>query len=143
MQRIAPEESAGFSRFDASSAPPDVAPAPITVWISSMNRIALGMLLELLDDLLQPLLEVAAIARAGQQRAHVEREDGRVREHFGHVALDDALGKAFGDGGLADAGIADIERVVLGTAAQHLDGAVQLGVAADQRIDLARAWPSR
>ena len=35
-------ESAGFSRFDASIAPPEVAPAPITVWISSMNRIAWG-----------------------------------------------------------------------------------------------------
>jgi hypothetical protein len=33
MQRIAPEERAGFNRFEASMAPPDVAPAPITVWI--------------------------------------------------------------------------------------------------------------
>ncbi len=43
MQRIAPLDSAGFSRFDASIAPPMVAPAPITVWISSMNRIAWGI----------------------------------------------------------------------------------------------------
>ena len=42
MQRIAPDDSAGLSRFDASIAPPLVAPAPITVWISSMNRIASG-----------------------------------------------------------------------------------------------------
>ena len=42
MQRIAPDDSAGFSRFDASIAPPEVAPAPITVWISSMNRMAPG-----------------------------------------------------------------------------------------------------
>ena len=42
MQRIVPEDSAGLSRFDASIAPPLVAPAPITVWISSMNRIASG-----------------------------------------------------------------------------------------------------
>ena len=33
---------AGFKRLDASIAPPLVAPAPITVWISSMNRIASG-----------------------------------------------------------------------------------------------------
>jgi hypothetical protein len=32
----------GFSKFDASIAPPEVAPAPITVWISSMNMIAPG-----------------------------------------------------------------------------------------------------
>ena len=28
---IAPDDSAGFNRFEASIAPPDVAPAPITV----------------------------------------------------------------------------------------------------------------
>ena len=38
--RSVPAASAGLSRFDASIAPPEVAPAPITVWISSMNRIA-------------------------------------------------------------------------------------------------------
>src|SRR5574340_1597438 len=43
MQRKLPDESAGFSRLEASSVPPDAAPAPISVWISSMNRIALGL----------------------------------------------------------------------------------------------------
>ena len=137
MQRIVPPDSAGLSRFDASIAPPLVAPAPITVWISSMNRIACGQLLELVDDRLQPLLEIAAIARAGEQRAHVERIDHRGQQHLGHVALDDLARQAFGDRGLADAGIADIERVVLRAAAQDLDRAIDLGAAADQRIDLA------
>src|SRR5690606_4657588 len=34
-----------------------------------------GELLDLLDDLLEALLEIATIARAGKQRAHVERKD--------------------------------------------------------------------
>ena len=38
----------------------------------------LGMGLDLLHHLLQALLEIAAIAGAGEQRAHVEREDRRV-----------------------------------------------------------------
>ncbi len=42
MQRMVPLARAGFSRLDASIAPPLVAPAPITVWISSMNSTALG-----------------------------------------------------------------------------------------------------
>ena len=42
MQRSVPDWSAGFSRLEASMAPPEVAPAPITVWISSMNMIAPG-----------------------------------------------------------------------------------------------------
>ncbi len=43
MQRSVPAAKAGFSRFDASIAPPEVAPAPMTVWISSMNMIAPGV----------------------------------------------------------------------------------------------------
>ena len=139
MQRRLPAASAGFKRFDASIAPPDVAPAPITVWISSMNMMAFGVRLELLDDLLQALFEIAAVARAGEKRAHVEREDGGAFEHLRHVALDDLLGEPFGDRRLADAGIAHIERIVLVAAAKHLDGALQLKLAPDQRIDLPGA----
>ena len=95
------------------------------------------MLLKLLHDGLQPLLEVAAIAGAGQQRAHVERVDRRAAEDFGDFPLDDLAGKALGDGGLADARVAHVDRVVLRTAAEHLNGAAQLGIAADQRVDLA------
>ncbi len=92
---------------------------------------------QFLDDLLQALFEIAAITGAGEQRAHVEREDGRVSQRFRNLAFDDALGETFGDRRLADAGVADIERVVLRTAAQDLDRAADLGVTADQRIDLA------
>ena len=37
-----PDDRAGFSKFEASIAPPDVAPAPMTVWISAMNMMAPG-----------------------------------------------------------------------------------------------------
>ena len=105
--------------------------------VDEQDRAGIG--LKLLDDLLEPLLEIAAIARAGKQRAHVEREHGRVAQHVGHFAVDDAARQPFGDRGLADAGIADEQRIVLRAAAQHLNGAADLGVAADQRIDLALA----
>ena len=98
-----------------------------------------GMRLEFLEHLLQPLLEIAAIAGAGEQRAHVEREHRRRRQYLRNLAVDDALGQAFGDRGLADAGFADEQRVVLLPAAQHLDGAVDLGISPDHRIDLAVA----
>ena len=44
MQRSLPDASAGLRMFDASIEPPLVAPAPTMVWISSMNRIAFGVL---------------------------------------------------------------------------------------------------
>ena len=105
--------------------------------VDEQDRARIG--LELLDHLLEPLLEIAAIARAGQQRAHVEREHGGVAQHVRHFAVHDAARQPFGDRGLADAGFADEERVVLLAAAQHLDGAADLGVAPDQRVDLAFA----
>ncbi len=95
--------------------------------------------LELLDHLLEALLEIAAIASPRQQRSHVEREHSRALEHVGNLAVHDAPREPFGDRGLADAGIADEQRVVLLAPAQHLDGAADLGFAADQRVDLALA----
>ena len=88
---------------------------------------------------LQPLLELAAIFRAGDQRAHVERHQLLVLKRLRHVAIDDAQRQAFGDRGLADAGLADQHRVVLGAPRQHLDGAADFLVAADHRVELAGA----
>ncbi len=97
-----------------------------------------GIVLQLGDDRLEPFLEIAAIAGAGQQCAHVERENGRFGQNLRHVALDDALGQAFGDGGFADARLAHIERIVFGATTQNLNGALDFLLAADQRIDFSR-----
>src|SRR6185312_17137221 len=61
----------------------------------------------------------------------------RALEHVRHLAIDDAAREPYRDRGLADAGFADEQRVVLLAAAEHLDRAADLAIAADQRIDLA------
>ncbi len=94
---------------------------------------------DLLEDLLQALLEVTAVAAAGDQRAEVEGVELLVLERLGHLALDDGLGQALDDGGLADAGLADQHRVVLGAAGQHLHDALDLLLAPDDRVELALA----
>jgi len=96
-----------------------------------------GLVLQLLQHALQPLLEVAAVLGARQQRAHVKRVDVGVGQDFGHIALRDAPGQAFGDRRLADARLADQQRIVLAPPAQDLDHPFHLGVAADQRVDAA------
>ena len=60
-------------------------------------------------------------------------------KHLRHLAADDLAREALGDRRLADAGIADEQRIVLLAAAQHLDGAQHLLLAADQRIDASVA----
>src|SRR5919204_4790985 len=94
---------------------------------------------DLLEDGLQALLELAAVLRAGKQRSDVEREDPLVLETLGYVAAHDALREALDDRRLADARLADEDRVVLRAPRQHLDDAADLLVAPDDRVDLVLA----
>ena len=105
------------------------------------DDLALGVG-DLLQHRLEPLLELAAVLRARDHRADVERDDALVAQPLGNVALDDAAREPFDDRGLADAGLADEHRVVLRAPRQHLDDPADLLVAADDRVDLAlRARP--
>jgi len=67
-----------------------------------------------------------------------EIDDG-VRENWRALRRRRSCGEAFGDGGLANAGIAHEQRVVLAAAAEDLDRALNFRVAADERVDLALA----
>ena len=91
---------------------------------------------QLLHDRLEALFELAAVLRPGDNQRDVEREDALVGEEVRHVAVDDLLRQALDDGGLADAGLADEHGVVLRAAAEHLLDALDLDVAADQRVEL-------
>ena len=134
-----PRASIGFSMFDASIEP-SAAPAPTTVWSSSMKSTIWPLeSATSFKHRLQAILELAAILRAGDQRAHVERHDLLVLQALRHVAANDALREALDDRGLADAGLADQHGIVLGAARQHLDDAAHFLVAADDRIELALA----
>ena len=60
-------------------------------------------------------------------------------QRLGHVVGDDLLGEPFDDRGLADAGLADEDRVVLRAPRQHLHDAFDLPVPPDHRIELVLA----
>ena len=104
--------------------------------VEEEDDLAVGVL-DFGEDGLQPLLEFAAVLRTGEQCADVEGDHATVTQALGHVAGDDALGEAFDDRGLADAGLTDQHRVVLGPAREHLDHAAHFFVAADDRVELA------
>ncbi len=92
---------------------------------------------QLLHDGLQPLFELAAVLGAGDDQRQVERQNALVGQERRHVAVGDALRQALDDGRLADAGLADQHRVVLGAAAQNLHHALEFVIAPDQRIERA------
>ena len=92
-----------------------------------------------LQHRLQALFKFTTVLGARQQARHVEHQHLLVLQRVGHLAGHDALGQAFDDGGLAHARLADQHRVVLAAPLQHLDGAADLVVAADHRVQLALA----
>jgi hypothetical protein len=73
--------------------------------------LALG---DLLEHGLEPVLELAAVLRAGDQCTDVECDHAAVAQRLGHVARHDPLGEPLDYGRLAHAGLADQHRVVLG-----------------------------
>ena len=99
--------------FAASTAPSAGASADEHVELVDEEH-AVGGGLDLLDDLLQTLLELTAVLRAGNEQTDVEGEHALADQRVGDIALDDAVRKALGDGGLANARLADQDGVVLG-----------------------------
>jgi hypothetical protein len=88
-----------------ASIEPSPLPAPTTgvQLVEERDDLPVGAA-DLLEDALEPLLELAAVLRAGHHRAEVERDQLLVAQRLGHVAGHDPLGQALDDRGLADAG---------------------------------------
>ena len=84
-------------------------------FVDEQNRIL--VVLHLGHHGFQALFEVAAVAGAGQQCAHVEAIDRGLSQNLWHFFHDDLVGKAFGDSRFAHAGIAHQKRVVFTAAA--------------------------
>ena len=139
MQCSSPRASIGFSMLEASIAP-SAAPAPTTVCSSSMKRM------------ISPSDSWTSLSTAFSRSSNSPRylapaisapRSRATRRLFfspsGTSPLDDPLGQSLDDGRLADAGLADQHRVVLGPAREHLDHAADLLVAADHRVELALA----
>ena len=103
--------------------------------VDEQDRAVMGF--DLGQHGLDALLEIAAVAGARQQHAHVEGEDHGIREDLRHFVAHDAPRQALRQRRLSDSRVADVERVVLGAAAEDLDRAFDLSVAADQRVDPA------
>ena len=94
-------------------------------------------LADLLENVFQPVLKVAAVFCPGDHAGEIERYDALVAQIFRHLAVRDALGETLGHGGLADARLADEHRVVFRPAGEDLNDARDLPVASDHGIQLA------
>ncbi len=95
-------------------------------------------LTRLLDDVVEALLELAAVLRPRDDGSEVEDEDALLAEARGDVLLHDALGEALGDRRLPDPRFPDEDRVVLRLAIQDVDDAIDLRLPADDGVELPR-----
>ena len=138
--RSSPRASIGLIMLPASIAHSPVAPAPTMVCSSSMNVMIWPA--EFL------MSSSTALSRSSNSPryfapATIEPRSSETtvlsRRLSGTSPADDALGQALDDRRLADAGLADQHRVVLGAPRQHLDDATNLVVASDDRVELAFA----
>ena len=98
-----------------------------------------GRRLHLAEDRLETVLELPTILCAGNQGPQIEGDDAFVAERLGDVRLHDPQRQPLGDRRLADARLADEDRVVFCPPRQHLDDAADLRIAADDRIELPLA----
>ena len=98
---------------------------------------------ELVHDLLQPLLELAAVLGARDQRAHVQGDEALALEGRRGLAPGYALGEGLDDGRLADARLSHEHGVVLPAAAQYLGDALDLLLAPHGGVELARSREGR
>jgi hypothetical protein len=92
---------------------------------------------DLLHHLLQPLLELAPVLRPGDEGREVEGVDLLPLEELGHLVRGDSRGQALDDGGLADAGLAYEDGIVLRAAGEDLHHPLDLRLAPHNRIELA------
>ena len=106
--------------------------------VDEEDDLAVGVF-DLLEQGLEAVFELAAVLGSGDHAGEVEGDDALVFQYLRDIAVDDAPGEALDDGGLADAGFADEDGVVLGAAGEDLDDAADLFVAADDGVELALA----
>ena len=92
--------------------------------------------LHLVQDALDALFKVAAVLCAREHGRQVHTHNTLVAQVLGHVAVRNALRQPLGHRRLADAGLADEHGVILAAAREDLDGALDLPVAADDRVHL-------
>ena len=101
------------------------------------TMIGFGAGLHLVDDAAQPVLELALHAGTCLQQAEIERTQRHALQPGRHVAGREPQGEAFHHRGLADAGLAGEDRIVLPPPRQDVDDLADFAVASEDRIDLA------
>ena len=91
----------------------------------------------LVDNGFQPFLELAFVFSAGNERAHIERENPLCLKILRHIASDDSVRKTFGYRSFSCTRLTYEYRVVLCPSAENLQHTPYLVVTSDDGVQLA------
>ena len=100
-----------------------------------------ALLADLLDEALHAAFKLAPELGARHESGQVQQIDLLVLQLIGDAAHGDSLGQTLGNGGLANAGLADEAGIVLLAAVQDLDHTLQLLLPAHHGIQLPLGGP--
>ena len=98
---------------------------------------------DLIHDGLDPLLELSTVLGTRHHESQIKRDELLVGENFRDAAIDNFLGKSFGDGRLTHAGLTDKDGIVLAAAAENLNYSLDFLGATDDRIEFTLAGEFR
>ena len=89
----------------------------------------------LFEEPFDPALKLAAELSSCHEGGQVQKMDLLVGEFCRDIAGGNALCQSLGDSGLTDTGLTDETGVVLGTAAENLDGTLNFAVSSDDTVE--------
>ncbi len=92
---------------------------------------------DLIHGRLDALLKITAVFGPRDHSGQIQRDQALALQKLRHLALGDFQRQPLHNGGFADAGLADQARVVLRSAREDLDHAIDLLLAADDGVDAA------
>ena len=90
----------------------------------------------IVQNSLQAFLKFATEFCAGDQCAHIEREDGTVFQAVRHIAANDTLGETLSDGSFANARLTDQHRIVFRFTRKNANCIADFRITANYRIKL-------
>ena len=102
-------------------------------FVNKNQRVAV-VFCQIVQHRFQAFFKFATVFRAGNQGGQIQHQQAFAAQGFGHFAVHDALRQAFHNRGFADAGFANQHGVVFGAPLQHLNGATDFVVAADNGV---------
>ena len=92
-------------------------------FINKKNRAVVAV--KLFEQILEPLLKIAAVFGACYHRGHIQRQHPLAAQRLGDLPGGNCLGQRFGQRAFADAGLAQKAGIVFLTAAEDLDHTFQ------------------